>query len=65
MRPVSKFMEHDFQLAELSEMIEPAFLRLQSCNCSTLPVIDAGRLVGLLTLENVGEFLSIQSALKS
>jgi len=62
---VGSVMERDFQLAELSEMIEPAFLRLQSCNCSTLPVTDAGRLVGLLTLENVGEFLSIQSALKS
>jgi predicted transcriptional regulator len=58
-------MERNFQLAELTEMIEPAFMRLQSCNCSTLPVIDSGRLVGLLTLENVGEFLSIQSALKS
>jgi CBS domain-containing protein len=63
--PVSTVMDRNFQLAELSEMIEPAFLRLQSCNCSTLPVTDAGRLVGLLTLENVGEFLSIQSALKS
>jgi Zn-dependent protease/CBS domain-containing protein len=63
--PVVVAMERDFQLAELSEMIEPAFMRLQTCNCSTLPVIDAGRLVGLLTLENVGEFLSIQSALKS
>ena len=62
--PVASVMERDFQLAELSEMIEPAFLRLQSCNCSTLPVTDGGRLVGLLTLENVGEFLSIQSALK-
>ena len=62
---VGSVMERDFQLAELSEMIEPAFQRLQSCNCSTLPVTDAGRLVGLLTLENVGEFLSIQSALKS
>jgi Zn-dependent protease len=63
--PVASVMERNFQLAELSEMIEPAFLRLQTCNCSTLPVLDAGRLVGLLTLENVGEFLSIQSALKS
>ena len=63
--PVDDVMERDFQLAETSEMIEPAFMRLQTCNCSTLPVIDGGRLVGLLTLENVGEFLSIQSALKS
>jgi Zn-dependent protease/CBS domain-containing protein len=63
--PVEEAMERNFQLAELSEMIEPAFMRLQTCNCSTLPVTDAGRLVGLLTLENVGEFISIQSALKS
>jgi Zn-dependent protease len=63
--PVAEAMERSFELAEVSEMIEPVFLRLQACNCSTLPVLDRGRLVGLLTLENVGEFLSIQSALRT
>jgi predicted transcriptional regulator len=63
--PVVLAMNRDIQFADVSEMIENAFMRLQTCNCSTLPVTDAGRLVGLLTLENVGEFLSIQSALKS
>ena len=63
--PVANVMERSFQIVETSEPIESAVLRLQTHNASTLPVTDAGRLVGLLTLENVGEFLSIQSALKS
>ena len=57
-------MQRDFQLANASEMIEPVFRRLQECRCRTVPVIGGGRLVGLVTLENVGEFLSIQSALR-
>jgi len=63
--PVTNVMERSFQTVETSEPIESAFMRLQTNNTSTLPVTDAGRLVGLLTIENVGEFLSIQSALKS
>jgi hypothetical protein len=30
-----------------------------------MPVTHGGRLVGLLTMENVGEFLMIQSALET
>ncbi len=57
-------MEQSFELADVSEMIEPVFIRLRARRCSTLPVLEAGRLVGLLTLENVGEFLSLQSAMR-
>ena len=60
---VSSVMRRDFQMAEATEMLEMAFVRLQHCKCRTMPVIRNGRLLGLLTMENVGEFLSIQSAL--
>jgi hypothetical protein len=43
-------------------MIEFAFQRLQGCHCHTMPVLRHGRLVGLLTMENVGEFISVQTA---
>ena len=62
--PVVRLMRRDFQVAEVNEMLEPAFIRLQSCGCHTMPVTAQGRLVGLLTTENVGEFLMIQSALR-
>ncbi|MFZ0428992.1 MAG: hypothetical protein WAO20_12815, partial [Acidobacteriota bacterium] len=39
------------------------FNRLQTCQCNILPVLDRGRLVGLVTPENLGEFLAISSAL--
>ena len=45
-------------------MIEPVFARFQECACRTIPVLADGRLAGLVTMDNVGEFLSIQAALK-
>jgi len=36
---------------------------VQECGCHTMPVIRNGQLVGLVTMENIGEFLMIQSAL--
>jgi Zn-dependent protease/CBS domain-containing protein len=61
--PVSELMRRDFLVADASEMLEPVFQRLQSCNCYTLPVTRKGQLVGLVTMDNVGEFLMIQAAL--
>lgn len=61
---VSDVMLRDFQRARPSEMIEPVFLRLQECACRTIPVLLGERLAGLVTMDNVGEFLRIQSALR-
>jgi Zn-dependent protease/CBS domain-containing protein len=60
---VGEVMQREFQTADPHEMLEVAFARLQACQCHTLPVVRAGRLVGLLSTDNVGEFLMIQSAL--
>lgn len=57
-------MQTTFETADVSEMMEPVFRRLQACSCHTLPVLQAGRLTGLVTMDNVGEFLSIRAALK-
>jgi Zn-dependent protease/predicted transcriptional regulator len=62
---VSEVMQRDIQVVDSSEMLESAFQRLQACQCHTLPVQRSGQLVGLLTMDNVGEFISIQSALKT
>ena len=62
---VGEVMRREFRIAASGEMLETAFARLQECDCHTMPVIDKGQLVGLVTMENVGEFLMIQAALGS
>jgi predicted transcriptional regulator len=58
-------MRREFQTVASGEMLETAFARLRACDCHTAPVVDAGALVGLLTMENVGEFIAVQTALKT
>jgi Zn-dependent protease/CBS domain-containing protein len=60
---VRDVMRREFEVVDAADMLDTALARLQSCNCHTLPVSSRGALVGLLTMENVGEFLLIQSAL--
>jgi Zn-dependent protease/predicted transcriptional regulator len=55
-------MDTNFCVVDRSETVETAVQRLQTGDCTTLPVVDQGRLVGLLTIENVGEFLLIKQA---
>lgn len=59
---VGSVMRLEFQAVHATEMLEPAFIRLQSCDCHTMPVTRGGQLVGVLTMENVGEFLMLQAA---
>jgi Zn-dependent protease len=61
--PVSEIMVNDFLSADDFDMLETAFLKLKSCNCQTLPVIRNGLLIGLLTMDNVDEFLKIKTAM--
>jgi Zn-dependent protease len=61
--PVANVMQSEFQTVEPSEMLETAFMRLQTCQCRTMPVVSRGELVGLLTMDNIGEFMMIESAL--
>jgi CBS domain-containing protein len=62
---VASVMQRDYQTAHLGEMVETVFKRLGACNCRTLPVTDhLGALVGLVTMENMGEFMRIQAAMR-
>ncbi|MCZ7624804.1 MAG: hypothetical protein C3F12_11595 [Candidatus Methylomirabilota bacterium] len=60
---VAEVMRRNFQLVDSSGMLETAFTRLQGRDCHTLPVTHDGRLVGLVTMDNLGEFISIRTAL--
>lgn len=60
---VSSIMRKEFHVTEPTEMLELAFMKLQTSDCHTLPVVHGGVLVGLLTMGNVGEFMRIQAAI--
>jgi Zn-dependent protease/CBS domain-containing protein len=46
------------------DMLDRVMERMREQPCSTMPVVHNGQLVGLVTLENVGELMMIRSALR-
>ncbi len=56
MRPIG-------QAVEDLDMLETTYQRMQESQCSVLPVLRANSLVGLITLENIAEWMMIQSAM--
>lgn len=61
---VSDVMQREFVTVDPEEPLETALQKLQTCDCHSMPVLDDGRLVGLITAENVGEFLMLRSAVR-
>jgi len=57
-------MRREFQIADSHDMLDQALKMLGANKVRTIPVEHEGRLVGLLNMENVGEFMMIQSALR-
>lgn len=60
---VGDFMRRDFQTAGPDESLEIALPRLEGCDCRTLLVMSQSRLVGVLTTDNLGEYLMIHTAM--
>jgi Zn-dependent protease/predicted transcriptional regulator len=60
---VAEFMRLTAEVADPHEMLDDVFARVSQQETRTLPVVRGGRVVGLLTLENLGEFLRIQAAM--
>jgi Zn-dependent protease/predicted transcriptional regulator len=58
-------MQRSFVTVDSLEMLETAFAKLKDCNCHTIAVTLNTELVGLVTMDNLGEFMRIQSALKN
>lgn len=63
--PVVGVMRGNLPEVDSYEMVESALLRLQESGAKALPVTHLGRLVGLITAENITEFLMIRSALRT
>ena len=62
--PVEQVMQREFTTVDYAEMLDLALMKLEACACQTLAVTQRGQLVGLVTKDNIGEFLMIQSALR-
>ncbi len=62
---VAEVADRDFFTTEPGAPLDEVFQQMNVANRTTVPVVSDDRLVGLLTLENVGELIMISSALKS
>ena len=60
---VGDCMQSGIQSAEIKEPLDKVLRRLQNCQCRLLSVVEAGRLVGIINLDNIMELISIQTAL--
>lgn len=63
--PVMDFVRRDLPAVDSFDMVEMALMRLNEVGSKTLPVTHQGKLVGLITAENITEFLMIRSALRT
>jgi Zn-dependent protease/CBS domain-containing protein len=61
---VGDAMRGDCRPVADSAALPTVFDRMQRGSCPLVPVIRDGRLVGILTLENIGEFIMVRSALR-
>lgn len=61
---VGAVMQSEYPSVEDTEPLEEVFHRMLQEGLSCLPVLRDGKLVGLLTTENVGELVMVSSAIK-
>jgi CBS domain-containing protein len=56
-------MQRRFAVANATDLLDTAIARLQEYGGRAMPVLRDGTLVGMLTMDNVGEFVSVRTAL--
>jgi predicted transcriptional regulator len=57
-------MNRDVETIDSHDMLEKALALMRSSGALALPVVHDGQLVGLLTMDHIGEVLMIQAALR-
>jgi Zn-dependent protease/CBS domain-containing protein len=60
---VSAIMRQEYPIVSARETLQAALDKLRQSDCRVLPVMEKGKLLGLFTLENLGEFLLVRTAL--
>jgi len=61
---VRDVMNRDIITADSHEMLEKALAAMREAGCRSIPVLHDGTFVGLLTMDHVGELLTIHTALQ-
>jgi CBS domain-containing protein len=61
---VGNAMRQDYRSIDASDPLDDVFMGLVESQEYAIPVTQAGRLVGLLTADNLAEFFMLQSALE-
>ena len=61
---VRDVMARDCQFVDAWMPLEQAFAIMQQSRCTMLPVVHGGDLVGVLTADNIEEWLMVRSALQ-
>jgi len=60
---VDETMRRDFPVASPKEPLQSVFTRLHEAEATTVPVVESGKLVGVITPENMTEYMLIRAAL--
>ena len=61
---VTEGMCRDCETVDEAAPLKSAIESMRARQCSTMPVVAGGRMVGLLTLEHVSELIMVNSALE-
>lgn len=61
---VGEAMRTDVPSVRPDDEVEAVLATLKSCNCQALPVVHLDRLVGVLSLDNVSEFVMARTAIR-
>jgi Zn-dependent protease len=56
-------MRRDFPVASPAEPVQSVFVRLHEAEAATVPIVENDKLVGVITLENVTEYMMVHAAL--
>jgi CBS domain-containing protein len=63
--PVGAAMQPAPRAVSPADSLESTFQQMRETEMQVIPVEEAGHLAGLITLENIGEFLMVRSAVES
>ena len=62
---VTEAMSRDCETVDESALLNGAVEAMHARQCATMPVVAGGRMVGLLTLENISEMIMVNAAMKT
>ena len=61
---ISGAMCHDCETVDEAAPLRSTIEAMHTRQCATMPVVAGGRMIGLLTLENISEMMMVNAAIK-